>query len=993
MGRVYYYNRATGESTWSNPALAKAEARGTKEPGVGLIPGTKDPEEPKPAPISSPAAKAAAEPKTTTAAPKRVESVSDQPELSALIVFDDAAALGFADIARELLWSSGCAILLDRPCSLDAATLRLLLGCPVRGRAKPDSIEASLQLWLDHLKGQHHVFVVRRSGAVALLLQLCFGPELRRQPRKAASHGPLSSTWPFLHLEEDLRPWPPPLFPCLQSLLSVTPPSHLGGEEPDAAEARKPISAPVVAAACHSRAHAAAVVGRLARELLQSQEVVLVMRGSADESDFRAARKALTEAPLGFVELLCTTDPAVIGQIATSSRPSMSPPVLPIAALREGLGYSESNTAAWLCDKSSDGTPQGLARVALFSRVAGACEVQAFATLLRRTARGLAAEDDGFACALFEAYKALEQKGAILVWQPYDIDLTVTSLWPDAAAPRAPEQGVARVLVDRSLRLADPDFGMGRLLGTLPEGRPRTAMATWSADVVLSCGERGEFMVADRRLRSEVLEADGESVSALAMTQRALRLLFFTCACRGQGPEPFRFSVLQFPRNLAPEDTPWATVTIRDSVPWRSLHRHPEVYQPLPRLRAVKLSMAELKALRLEGAIVGEDLAGGQVSKGWQLCPGADLPTAVPTATFAAGLLGVDSDALKSPEDSEVPQGLAQLISRSKEESATLIFDTATPSELKVKVPTKRALTADLCFQARGEQDFLAESLEVPRRAHMQTEAMLLGASLARLAIQNEVAPLEWVDAATALGQAEQVLHGCSRSLQQLYCKEMPAWLKEPAPTKRPRCRTLCNEAVGDVVEAWRLLSSESPVVDLGEYFTDQFLSLSHGSLMSTQPSSYLSAEGPLLASQVLVNYSSGALPAVRIWGVLPVLSKPGRFAAQMWNMLRLDQSLRSFGQAFPALTDGFLHCYLKEAPGGASAAAVRLRLHSVLLLLELIELRREIIRLGVKDPYTQLPTEAALRESLRQEVLQAVAAYKSQSAPSQQGAKSEVAH
>ena len=47
------------------------------------------------------------------------------------IVFEDAAGLGFADVARELLLSSGCAILLDRPCPLDMLTLRLLLGCSV----------------------------------------------------------------------------------------------------------------------------------------------------------------------------------------------------------------------------------------------------------------------------------------------------------------------------------------------------------------------------------------------------------------------------------------------------------------------------------------------------------------------------------------------------------------------------------------------------------------------------------------------------------------------------------------------------------------------------------------------------------------------------------------------------------------------------------------------------------------------------------------------
>eukprot|EP00439_Symbiodinium_sp_Y106_P005645 s4440_g1.t1 len=611
--------------------------------------------------------------------------------------------------------------------------------------------------------------------------------------------------------------------------------------------------------------------------------------------------------------------------------------------------------------------------------------LSAFSSLLQRRARSLVAADDGFACALFEAYKALEQKGVVLVWQPTDVDLAIASVWPDCAAPERLVP-LSTKLADRCLRLADPDLGLGRLLGILPDGRPSTALATWPADVVLPGAEHGEFTVAGRRIWSETVE--GEFASALAMTKHVLRLLFFASGCRGQGPGPFRYSLLQFPRNLAPEDTPWVTIAVRDAVPWRSLDRHPEVYQTTPRLRPVKLCITELKALRLEGEIVAEDAAGGKVSKGWRLSPGGDLPAVAPTAVLAAELLGVKSDAVPSPKASEKPsQRLAELVSSCKEDSATLIFDTA-PNELKATVPATRALPVDLCFQARGAEEFLTKTFEVPRRGHMQTEAMLLGASLARLAIQNEVAPLEWTTAAAALQRAEQALHGCTRCLQQLYCREMPDWLlKETAPSRsKPRCRTLCNEAVGDVVEAWRLLSSESNVTDLGEYFTNQFLSLScYGSLIATQPASYLGAEGPLLASEVLVNYT-GAQPELHMWGALPVLSKPGRFAAQLWMMLRLDKSLRSYGEASPALTDGFLQCYLKEASSGSSVAAVRLRLHCVLVILELMELRREIHRLGVKDPYPQLPSEAALRETLRQELLQAVAAFRSHASPPQQG-------
>ncbi|CAE6959204.1 CPK3 [Symbiodinium sp. KB8] len=506
-------------------------------------------------------------------------------------------------------------------------------------------------------------------------------------------------------------------------------------------------------------------------------------------------------------------------------------------------------------------------------------QLKAFASLLQRRARSLVVEDDGFACALFEAYKALEQKGVVLVWEPTDVDLAIASVWPDCAAPE-PLTPLSRKLADRCLRLADPDLGLGRLLGILPDGRPRTALATWPADVVLPGAEHGEFTVAGRRIWSETVE--GEFASALAMTKHVLRLLFFASACRGQGPGPFRYSLLQFPRNLAPEDRPWVTIAVRDAVPWRSLDRHPEVYQTTPRLRPVKLCNTELKALRLEGDIVVEDAAGGKVCKGWRLSPGGDLPAVAPTAVLAAELLGVKSDAVTSPKTAEKPsQVLAELVGSCKEDSATLIFDTATPNELKATVPATRALPVDLCFQARGAEEFLTKTLEVPRRGHMQTEAMLLGASIARLAIQNEAAPLEWSDAAAALQRAEQALHGCSRSLQQLYCREMPDWLQESPPSRsKPRCRTLCNEAVGDVVEAWRLLSSESTVTDLGEYFTNQFLSLScYGSLIATHPASYLSAEGPLLASEVLVNYN-GPQPALHIWGALPVLSKPGRFAA-----------------------------------------------------------------------------------------------------------------
>ena len=44
----------------------------------------------------------------------------------------------------------------------------------------------------EYPEGQEHwLFVVRRSGAVSLLQQLCFGPSLRRTNRKGASYGPL----------------------------------------------------------------------------------------------------------------------------------------------------------------------------------------------------------------------------------------------------------------------------------------------------------------------------------------------------------------------------------------------------------------------------------------------------------------------------------------------------------------------------------------------------------------------------------------------------------------------------------------------------------------------------------------------------------------------------------------------------------------------------------------------------------------------------------
>ncbi|CAK9075456.1 unnamed protein product [Durusdinium trenchii] len=117
--------------------------------------------------------------------------------MSAVTIFSDASSLGVTEVTRELLLMSGCAILVDRPFQPSSSQWRLLWGLPPKmHRDDKDALRSdSLQSWFDYLQSQSHwLFVIRRSGAVALLQQMCFGPWVRYKHRKAASYGPLIRT-------------------------------------------------------------------------------------------------------------------------------------------------------------------------------------------------------------------------------------------------------------------------------------------------------------------------------------------------------------------------------------------------------------------------------------------------------------------------------------------------------------------------------------------------------------------------------------------------------------------------------------------------------------------------------------------------------------------------------------------------------------------------------------------------------------------------------
>lgn len=61
------------------------------------------------------------------------------------------------------------------------------------GLSHQDVLEQSLQNWFSYLQGQcHWLLLVRRSAAVSMLQQLCFGPSIRGSQRATASYGPLA---------------------------------------------------------------------------------------------------------------------------------------------------------------------------------------------------------------------------------------------------------------------------------------------------------------------------------------------------------------------------------------------------------------------------------------------------------------------------------------------------------------------------------------------------------------------------------------------------------------------------------------------------------------------------------------------------------------------------------------------------------------------------------------------------------------------------------
>eukprot|EP00435_Cladocopium_sp_Y103_P026040 s1304_g6.t1 len=377
--KAYFYNPVTKDSSWTRPppkpppppppVKPKMDPVKAAAAAAGLIPGTKDPEELQPK-VIDPKAESKAPVVAKAPPPKRVDLVNDEPELSALIIFSDASSLGVAEVARELLRMSGCVLLHDGPCELSSSKWRLLLGLSPVGKTKDfkDLEVGQWQSWFDHLQHQSHwLFVVRRSGAVALLQQMCFGPSLRLTHRRRVSFGPLrTSTTSFLQLQESMRPWPSPMFLSLQALLFSP------GDGKEAAPHVSP-SAPVAGMACHSAVHAAAFVAEVAPELLQSQEVVLAVPASVNQADFDALKKILTTKPMSYVELLsvATNEPVLMSKVE-ASRPGESRRAFSLSSLNEGLGWTK-NQDAW---KLPEGQSEGLARVAVFSRMAAAKEVE-----------------------------------------------------------------------------------------------------------------------------------------------------------------------------------------------------------------------------------------------------------------------------------------------------------------------------------------------------------------------------------------------------------------------------------------------------------------------------------------------------------------------------------------------------------------------------------------------------------------------------------------
>lgn len=235
----------------------------------------------------------------------------------------------------------------------------------------------------------------------------------------------------------------------------------------------------------------------------------------------------------------------------------------------------------------------------------------------------------------------------------------------------------------------------------------------------------------------------------------------------------------------------------------------------------------------------------------------------------------------------------------------------------------------------------------------------------------------------TALRRAGGYLIGASAEvLEQLEAAgPATAWLRPELATSQSwasdyvpvrSAGALCNQPVQAVVQAWRALSAEAPILDDSEYYTEQFLTLScYGSLIADEAAAYLSLEDPPTSDQVFIRFevgAAGARPAVALWGALPLLAKPGRLAAQLWLMLRFDDGLAQFDELREAMCDGFLQVYVQDALDGGSAARLRLHIHCVLCLLEIVRRRR---RMAVPDAWSaSLPDEAALREALRQEVL-----------------------
>ncbi|CAK0864282.1 unnamed protein product, partial [Prorocentrum cordatum] len=814
-------------------------------------------------------------------APAAPQGGTRGPEISVLVVFEDAARHGMLEVARELLLANGFFVLADRSCRPRLSDLCLLLGIPPPTKHPRDpgalcvpQLSQSLQGWLEYLKGAaHHMFVVRRHDAVALLLQLCFGASVQR-----AGSTPPVLRWPFVDISDAARPAPPPLFTSLHGLLRP------------------------------------AVIAQPPR------------------ATFAALLERMSRPPLGLTLLQTTGDGPMPLEGSVRTIVALAP--LSPAATAAGAVAEPTMASAALC-----------------TRLCLARELRAFGELRSRRARGLCAP-----CALFEAWEALLAGGAVVLLGPPDVDALVAALWPHAAGPRSGEPGT-HVTIDfagRCIRWSDPRFGIGSASGALPAGVPRQSLAPWQAGLLSGslavpygssqgpCPWAADLLAAGVQLRMQLVQrAAGEDAgTVLSVVVRALRMLALAAlvdqalgAAAGHVDVPggamppwaMRRAAVLLPRGAGPEAPACSIALLRDGPPWQGLPEFPEAYTIELTPVVAALQPAELATVRLDGVVVREDAAGGKVGRGWHLRGGGDVPC------------GADAGA------AELAAAFAALQRQPPARELALVFGAPRAGGALALVPAQSVLASEALSQAARSAGSLPAQFPIARSHHATAEALLLGACLARLAAATERAPVG--------AEAAEVA---------------------------------CNEPARAVVELWRAVSSEAPVENDEEYWTRLFLSLScYGGLVASHASCYLSLEALPSCDQLLVRFTSGggAPPAAALWGPLPVLAKPGRLAAQLLLVLRLDAVLQrglagsDLGKGVhQAFSDGFVRAYCAEAPDPVNAKS-RLHLHCALCLLELLW----ALRCGgapAEELRARLPAEPALRDALREEVLNARGAH-----------------